>query len=131
MQRADAKLLMRYGMGLIMALMLGDVLSPSELRASCGDHVRYSTPGSKDGQSVDLPSRSLPAPGPCTGPGCERREAPPLVPVEPTTTTDNDTWGCLVVPLPVAPGDSGSLVASSDVPDLLTITSSIYHPPRS
>src|SRR5689334_9902752 len=74
MQQANAKHLMRYGTGLIMALLLGDVLSPSALRGACGDHVRYSSPGMKDGPASDHLSGSLPAPVPCTGPTCSRPE---------------------------------------------------------
>src|SRR4051812_18940226 len=101
MQQATAKHLMRYGTGLIMALLLGDVLSPSALRAACGGHVRYSPPGMKDGPASDHLSGSLPARVPCTGPSCSRPEAPPAAPVVPPSP-GSDTWGCLAGP-PEAP----------------------------
>jgi hypothetical protein len=130
MRQADVKRLMRHGVGLIMALLLGESFSPGKVHAACGDHVRYSGGGNK-AASVDPASSPAPVPLPCTGPGCSSQPThPPLAPVQPTTT-DNESWCCLVVPMTAPPADRGSLLASFDLPDLPALPSSIFHPPRS
>ena len=126
---AGVKRLMRSGAGLILALLLGEILSPSAFGAVCGEHVVASKQGASERQALVPASGSLPAPIHCTGPACSGREAPPLVPVVPTSEA-SDSWGCLPcvprVPLIVV----GRAIRYVDERPLPPYRARIFHPPR-
>src|SRR6516162_9750849 len=82
---------------ILLALVLALAWEGGSAQAGCGDHVGFSS-DSIVGKLL-FGSKSVPAPTPCRGPGCSSHPAPPpLTPIE--TTTESESWGCLVVPLP-------------------------------
>jgi hypothetical protein len=122
--RADVKRLVRCGAGLILALLLGDALSPSTLVASCGDHVRFSSATTTDSEPASGPL--LPT-APCTG-ECSQHEAPPLASVIPPSG-DNDT-GCLPAPLNDPPLRPVLRARHGDILPWPGVAPRIFHPPR-
>src|SRR5947208_17161813 len=74
----------RLGAGLILALLLVDVLSPSVARAGCGDPLPTVRVAASQAEPTPMP----PAPRePCTGPHSSRPpDQPPLAPASVTVT---------------------------------------------
>jgi hypothetical protein len=126
---ASARSLLRYAAGLILALLLGDSLSPAALGATCGEHVRFSKGDIQEGQSLDSESSLPPAPLPCIGQVCSSQEVPAPIPVVPPLT-DSDSWGCLIAVPAVSPCGPGRAVRHGNVLPLRPTPASIFHPPR-
>jgi hypothetical protein len=127
---AATRRLLRFAAGMLLALLLGDSLSPSALRADCGEHVRFSKPQRHERQPIGLESAPANEPIRCTGPECSNQEEPPLAPVAPSRE-DADSWGCLAAAPTVPLGSPGSRVRHGAFPPLPRNASRIFHPPRS
>ena len=127
MKRLAATWPARLGAGLILALLLVDVLSPSVARAGCGDHLRAVRVGAPQAEPSPMPA----TPGePCTGPNCSR--APEHLPLAPAsvkvTLPDLDARLC-EPPARDGSGEAGWL-RRPDSHFPVRISVSIFHPPR-
>jgi hypothetical protein len=124
MTRFVASSPVRLGVGLILALLVGDVLSPSQARAGCGNHLVVVL---DEGGTGDSP---LPfPPGPCTGPNCSRSEELPLAPA-----AANPTLTRLKASLPELPDDARPVLAgwlrTSETDRSVHAATPPFHPPR-
>jgi hypothetical protein len=117
----------RLGTGLILALLLGDVLSPSAAHAGCGDHLRAVRVGAPQAEPSPLPA----APGePCTGPNCSRApQHPPLTPASVKVTLPDLEARLSEPPAGDGFGEPGWL-RRSDPAAPIRSSASIFHPPR-
>jgi hypothetical protein len=126
MKRLDAANLVRLCAGLIVALVLGDVVSPSAAQAGCGDHVRMNREGAAN--NLD-PHPATPA-SPCHGIFCSQQPDPtPLAPATPRLIVP-DVWDRLAEQnANTDPTSAGWLPLEQSGPPFRLATS-IFHPPR-
>ncbi len=120
----------RLAVSTALALFALTLTAPS-VRAGCGDGAHVLTTkeiASKNTFFGLRGSAEKPAPGPCRGIHCSRREAP-LPPVR-ISTVDEDRWVC-VEPLDFSNQSDSTLLSSERTTDLpVRCATSIYHPPR-
>lgn len=114
----------RLGTGLFLALLLGDVLSPSVAQATCGDYVHTSSEANQ--QKPIHPTEPF---APCTGPTCSRPDNTPLAPLSVKFSLPRFE-GQLAHTIETAdPGHSDWVFETTPTAPLGNPTS-IYHPPR-
>ncbi len=116
--------LAKRSVGLIVALLLGEVLFPSTVYASCGDHVRYSRMGLARPNSSQ---RETPRPG-CSGLNCFFSEQPPLHPVSPQRNI-TDIW-TESTPRDQTGPEPGACVCDDETLCIVHRAAVIFHPPR-
>lgn len=125
----DARCLVRFIGTMLLALLLGQWLSPARLRADCGEHVHFTklrtqgqAPAGRESDLTSLPFRG-------SEPECSNHDELPLTPVAPQVN-DFDRWGCLM-PVPTArPHGPGWRVHYGAIPLLPRHPARIFHPPR-
>jgi hypothetical protein len=127
MKRLAATWPARLGAGLILALLLADVLSPSVAQAGCGDHLRAVRVGASQAEPSPTPA----APGePCNGPNCSRApEQLPLAPASVKVTLPDLEARLSEPPTHDGFGEAGWLRRSDSHPPVHS-SASIFHPPR-
>jgi hypothetical protein len=127
MTQLGPRCLARLAVGLLVALLLGELLSPSAARAGCGDHVQIPRALVVPiDDPADLPAHPA---APCTGAACSLPEQIPLAPVAPSPTL-TDLWGQVASTSDGnRPSPSGWL-SLSDTPPSQSLATSIFHPPR-
>jgi hypothetical protein len=127
MKRHAATWPARLGAGLILALLLVDVLSPSVAQAGCGDHLRTVRVGAPQAEPTPMP---LAPGGPCTGPNCSRDpEHLPLAPAAVKVTLPDLDARLSEPPTHDGLGESDWL-RRSDAHSPVRGSVSIFHPPR-
>src|SRR5258708_3767188 len=89
------------GAGSLLSILVGVLIAPSAVHASCGDYVSVGSHGKNEIKpgppEVQPDSTPRPLHLPCRGPGCSRREAPPPAPTPTVTTPLQEQWALSLV----------------------------------
>jgi hypothetical protein len=122
----------RLLLGAALAVLAGVLLAPTPARAGCGDHVILMSGTDSLASKAPMPAPIQPneKPAPCSGPTCSHSPiAPAPAPTAPVAPSVPE-WACVLAlsTLPVVTFSPHPLDNRRE--PLLSLASSIYHPPR-